>query len=130
MVAPPQRRDAHTMRSCPTSRTVHWGGAAQANVAINRQPTKAEGGNQKTTPAKEEQRDRRLGVGAHSDFQAGQGAPHVEDGLCTTGSSNLIRVQASIRRLIRKELDIERSGSTGQAVPGGHCYNWYKALLG
>jgi len=68
-----------------------------------------------------EQTDCRSAAGAHSDLQVGRGAPHAEDGLCTAGSSNLIRVQASIRRLIRKELDVERSRSTGRAVLGDQC---------
>ena len=53
-----------------------------------------------------------------------RGAPYAEDGLCTAGRSDLIRVQESLRRLFRKELDIERSGSIGRAVPGDQCYDW------
>ena len=68
--------------------------------------------------------DCRLAAGAHSDLQAGRGAPYAEDGLCTAGRSDLIRVQESLRRLFRKDLDVERSGSIGRAVPGDQCYDW------
>ena len=54
------------------------------NVAINRQPTKAEGGNHKATPTKMKQTNCHSAASAHSDLQAGRGAPHAEDGLCTT----------------------------------------------
>ena len=121
MIAPPQRSDAHVTQSCPAPHMVHRGGAAQANDAINRQPTKAEGDSHKATPAKKEQTDCRAAAGAHFDLQAGRGAPLAEEGLCTAGSSNFIHVQASIRRLICRELDVERSGSTRRAVPDDQC---------
>lgn len=68
---------------------------------------------EEATPAEKEQTDCRSDVGAHSDLQAGRGAHHAEDGLCTAGNSSFIRVQPSIRRFIRKEPDVERSGSFG-----------------
>ena len=91
------------------------------NAASNRQPTQAEGASHRATHAKAEQTDCRSAAGAHSDLQAGRGAPHAEDGLCTVGSSNLIRVQVSLRRLFRKEPNVERSGSTGRAITDDQC---------
>jgi hypothetical protein len=87
------------------------------------QPAKIDGGNQKEPPAKAEQTDRRSAAGAHSDLQAGRGAPHAEDGLRTGGSSSFIRVEASLQRLVRRELDVERSGGSGCAIPGGRWYD-------
>jgi hypothetical protein len=74
-------------------------------------------------PSKTEQTDCRSAAGAHFDRQAGRGAPHAEDGLRTAGSSSFICVEASIRRLVRRELDVERSGGSGCAVPGNQCYD-------
>ena len=51
------------------------------------------------THALTEQTNCRSAAGAHSDLQAGRGAAHAEDGLCTAVTSNLIRVQESLRRL-------------------------------
>jgi hypothetical protein len=84
-------------------------------------PPRQMGVNQKEPPATTEQADRRSTAGAHSDLQAGRGASHAEGGLRTAGSSSFIRVEASIRRLVCRELDVERSRGSGGAVLGDQC---------
>jgi hypothetical protein len=100
------------------ARRLTWfyrGGAAQANVALNRQSTKAEGGNQKA-PTNQEQKDSRFAAGARTNLQAGRGTPHDEDGLLVIGDANFIRVQVSIQRHLHRELDAEQSCSSGRVV--------------
>ena len=83
--------------------------------ALNRHSTKAEGGNQKA-PANQEQTDCRSTAGAHIDLQAWRGTPHAKEGHPVTGDTNFIRVQASIRRHLHGELDVEPSCSSGRVV--------------
>jgi hypothetical protein len=67
---------------------VHQEGAAQAEVAFNRQSIMVEGGNHKAARASESQEPTacRSAVGAHTGLQMGRGTPREEDGYHATNS--------------------------------------------
>jgi hypothetical protein len=87
----------------------------QEKVTLNHHSTNAEGGNQKA-PANQEYTNCSSTASAHTDLQAGRGTPHEKDRLLVTSDTNFIRVQASIRHHLHRELDVEPSYSSGRVV--------------
>ena len=79
----------------------------QEKVTIDRQSSKAEGGNK--APSHQEQADCRSAVVTRTDLQAGRGTTHEEDGHRAAAGTSFFRVQGSIQRHFRRELDIEPS---------------------
>ena len=72
-------------------------------------PTKIAKIGNKVAPANQEQADCRSAVVAHTNLPAGRGTTHEEDGHRAVGGTSFFRVQASIQRHVRRELDVERS---------------------
>ena len=80
----------------------------QEKVGIDRQSSKAEGGN-KAPPVYQEQEDCRSAVFTRTNLQAGRGTTHEEDGHRAAGGTSFFRIQGSIRHHFCRELDVEPS---------------------